>query len=97
MKLEEYLFELAQQQFGENLVGIDFFGPFDGDDLMGELILAKDIGYQEAAEKLFEIYRQVEYRGWSVSLGWIADGNTAQQNSSFRGEQNYAELLQRTD
>jgi hypothetical protein len=46
---------------------------------MGELILAKDIGYQEAAEKLFEIYRQVEYRGWSVSLGWIADSNTAQQ------------------
>lgn len=79
MKLEEYLLELAQQQFGENLVGIDFFGPFDGDDMMGELILTTDPGYKEVAEKLFDIYKQVEDRGWSVSLGWIVDGAMAQQ------------------
>ena len=77
-KVDEFVMQLAKQQFGENLVGIDFWGPFDGDDLIGELILAVDLPEQDALDRLGEIYTKVEDMGWTVSLGWIVD-STAQK------------------
>jgi len=77
-KVDEFVMQLAKQQFGENLVGIDFWGPFDGDDLIGELILAVDLPEQDALDRLGGIYIKVEDMGWTVSLGWIVD-STAQK------------------
>jgi hypothetical protein len=72
-KVEEFVMQLAKQQFGENLLGVDFWGPFDGDDLIGEIILATDLPEQDALDKFGEIYNQIEDMGWTVSLGWIVD------------------------
>ena len=77
-KVEEFVMQLAKEQFGENLVGVDFWGAFDGDDLIGEIILAADLPEQSALDKLGEIYNKVEDMGWTVSLGWIVD-NTAKK------------------
>jgi hypothetical protein len=77
-KVEEFVMQLAKEQFGENLVDVDFWGAFDGDDLIGEIILAADLPEQNALDKLGEIYNKVEDMGWTVSLGWIVD-NTAKK------------------
>ena len=72
-KVEEFVMQLAKQQFGENLVGVDFWGPFGVDDLIGELVLAADMPERDALDKFGKIYSKVEYMGWTVSLGWIVD------------------------
>lgn len=76
MDLKTYLSELAQQQFGEHLVGVDFWGPIDGDDMMGELILNTDLDIDQVLPLLHTIHQKIKDRGWHVTLGWIVDNSS---------------------
>ena len=73
MELKEYIIQLAKQQFGDFLAGVDFWGPIEGDDMMGELILSTELDDDEVLEKLHSIHRQTREHVWRVTLGWVAN------------------------
>ena len=81
MDLKTYLSELARQQFGEHLVGVDFWGPMGGDDMMGEVILKTDLDANQVLMLLRTIHQKVKDKGWRVTLGWIVDNSSLIQTT----------------
>jgi hypothetical protein len=39
MEVKDCIFKLAKEEFGNSFVDVDFFGPYDGEDMMGEVIM----------------------------------------------------------
>lgn len=71
MKVEEYIRELAEQEFRNNLLRVDFFGPYDGFDTMAEVVLQHDEDDDVILDKLTKIYFTARDKGLFVPVSWV--------------------------
>ncbi|MBC8233526.1 hypothetical protein H8E77_28590 [bacterium] len=74
MDVKEYVWDLAKKEFGEILVDIDFWGPLEGEDMMGEFVLAQYIDDDEFMKKLIAIDNKAKDAGWRICFDYTVDG-----------------------
>jgi 5,10-methenyltetrahydromethanopterin hydrogenase len=78
MEVKDCILKLAKEEFGKSFVDVDFFGPYDSEDMMGEIILRNDIADDEVIMKLYSITRRAEEQGWQICLSWVTDESAAE-------------------
>ena len=74
MDVKECVWELAKNEFGEILVDIDFWGPLEGEDMMGEFVLAQYIDDDEFMKKLIAIDNKAKDAGWRICFDYTVNG-----------------------
>ena len=73
MDVKECVWELAKKEFGENLMDIDFWGPLEGEDMMGEFVLAQNIDDNEFMKKLIVIDNKAKDAGWRICFDYTVN------------------------
>ncbi len=84
MDVKEVIKKLAEREFGNMVVNIDFWGPLDGEDMMGELALNPALSEDEVYERLDRIDREASQQGWRVALDWVWNGASSPADSESK-------------
>lgn len=82
MDVKECLWELGREHLGELLVDIDFFGPLEGEDMIGEFVVRDSVTPENLDERVDLISTAAEKQGWRVCLAWVMDGRPSPASAS---------------
>jgi len=84
MDVRSAIRELAEREFGDRIADVDFWGPLEGEDMMGELVLKPGLTDDEIYERLDRIYRSAGDKGWRVLLDWVSANGKGTPSGHWR-------------